>query len=271
MGKSKFSGQVVFITGASSGIGEALAFEFSKQGARVVLAARRLDRLVEVVKKIESQGGKALAISCDVTQPGEVEEAVLKTVEKFGKLTVLVANAGFGVAGAFETLTLEDYRRQFETNVFGVIRTAKAGFQELKKTQGRLVLLGSVAGHVALPGSSPYSMSKFCIRGMGEALIHELKPLGISVTLISPGFISSEIRLVDNQGTLHSDSPDPIPSWIRESSEKAARAIVHAVYKRKAEEVITAHGKIIVWIQRHFPWVIGFVKSRGLRGRPEPR
>ena len=163
---NRFAGQVVLITGASSGIGAALAREFARQGADLALLARREDRLRGLAREIEAGGHRALALAADVTIDGDVERAVLATRTAFGRIDVAIANAGFGVVGPVERLALDDYRRQFETNVFGVLRTVQATLPSLKATRGRLAILGSVAGYIATPGSSPYSMSKFAVRGL---------------------------------------------------------------------------------------------------------
>jgi short-subunit dehydrogenase len=182
-----------------------------------------------------------------------------------------VANAGFGVVGPVEKLGVEDYRRQFETNVFGVLETVKASLPELRKTRGRLVLIGSVAGYVSMPNSSPYSMSKFAVRALAGALEQELRPHGVAVTLISPGFITSEIRQVDNRGVHHRHAKERLPAWLLMPAEVAAKEIVSAAYRRRREAVITAHGKAFVWLQRFAPWVFRLAARRGARGRAEPR
>lgn len=159
-----FEDRVVFITGASSGIGAALAREFTRHGAQVALGARRVERLEMLAAELRQAGRRALAIACDVTRDGDLEQAMAQTRQTLGPIYVLVANAGYGVVGAFRTLTIDDYRRQFETNVIGLLRTLRAGLGDLEATRGHLVLLGSVSGYVALPGSSPYAMSKFAVR-----------------------------------------------------------------------------------------------------------
>lgn len=266
-----YEGKVVLIVGASSGIGEALAIELAAQGASLVLAARRVENLKRVALACERNQVRALIMPCDVSRDGEVRKSVEAALQTFGRLDIVFANAGFGVSSHFEKLKLEDYRRQFETNVFGVLRTAYDSLKALKSSQGQFVITGSVAGYVALPGASPYAMSKFAVRAFAEALRAELKPEGVDVTLISPGFVDSEIRKVDNQGALHEHAKDPIPSWIRVSSEKAAREILAAVAVRKKEQIVTGHGKIIVKIQRFCPWFVDWVIGRGLKGRPEPK
>lgn len=268
---SRFAGQVALVTGASSGIGAALARELARQGADLVLLARRADRLERLAAELEAGGRRALALACDVTAEGDLPRAVARAREVFGRLDVVVANAGFGVVGRLQTLTLEDYRRQFETNVFGVLRTIYATLADLERSRGRLVLLGSVSGYLGLPGASPYSMSKFAVRALAEALGHELAPAGVSVTLASPGFVASEIRRVDNQGVFHAAAPDPVPAWLVMPTARAARLIVRAAAGRRREVVITAHGKATVWVQRHAPWLLALlIRHGGLRGRREP-
>jgi len=266
-----FAGQVVLITGASSGIGRALAHEFARRGADLVLLARRRDRLAALAADLARHGRRALALTADVTVDGDLERAVAQARVALGRLDVVVANAGFGVVGPIERLTLDDYRRQFETNVFGVLRTVHATLAELKTARGRLVILGSVAGYVATPGSSPYSMSKFAVRALAGALGHELAPAGVAVTLVSPGFVDSEIRRVDNTGRFQSASPEPVPAWLLVPTATAARHIVRAVARRRREVVITGHGKVVVLLQRHAPWLVArVVRAFGVRSRPEP-
>jgi short-subunit dehydrogenase len=266
-----FDGAVVFITGASSGIGAALAREWARQGADLALGARRVDRLAAVGAECTALGRRALVIPCDVTRDGDLEQAVLRTREAFGRIDVAVANAGFGVMGALGSLTLEDYRRQFETNVFGVLRTIYAVLPELEKTRGRLVIIGSVSGHIATPGSSAYAMSKFAVRALAQALGHELGRHGVSVTLISPGFVESEIHQVDNRGVHHAEGRDPVPRWLRMPAATAASRIVSAAARRRREVVITGHGKLTVFLQRHFPWLVAaVVRAFGVKGRTEP-
>ena len=268
---TKFTGQVVFITGASSGIGAALAREVARRGADVALTARRVGRLEALAEEIRQHGRRALAVAGDVTRDGDMERAVAAARSAFGRLDVVVANAGFGVVGAVERLTLDDYRRQFETNVFGVLRTIWSTLDDVKRARGRIAIIGSVSGHLAAPGSSPYAMSKFAVRALAEALGHELAPHGVSVTLISPGFVESEIRRVDNAGRLRDRAPDPMPSWLVMPAERAARQIVEAIGRRRREAVITAQGRATVFLNRHAPALMAtLIRRFGIKGRPEP-
>jgi short-subunit dehydrogenase len=238
----------------------------------VALAARRTDRLETLARELTAGGRRALVLACDVTKDGDLEAAVARTREAFGRIDVVIANAGFGVVGPVERLGLDDFRRQFETNVFGVLRTVYATVDDLKRSRGRLCILGSVSGHLSTPGGAPYAMSKFAVRALAEALRHELRPAGVTVTLVSPGFVESEIRLVDNQGRLRSESRDIVPRWLRMKTEPAARKIVHAVERGRREAVITGHGKVLVFLQRHVPGLMSaLVGLSGYRGRSEMR
>jgi short-subunit dehydrogenase len=265
------SGKVVLITGATAGIGKALAYEYAKRRASVVITGRRLDRLEHLAAELTADGYSALPLLCDVRKDGDIEQAVGATLARYGKLEIVVANAGFGVVGAFAELSLDDYRAQFETNVFGVIRTTYAAVPELRKTQGSLAIISSVSGYIASPGVSAYCMSKFALQAFAHSIRYELAAEGIAVTHICPGFVQSEIRQVDNQGDWHPDITDPIPSWLVMPATKAAHHIIHAIAQRRHEAVITAHGKLLVWIQRHFPGLLRFaisqVKTRSYRPR----
>ena len=267
-----FDGKVAFITGASSGIGAALAREFARQGAAVALTARRTDRLEQLAVELMREGRRALALTADVTRDGDLESAAKTTRDALGAIDVVVANAGFGVVGPVDRLTLDDYRRQFETNVFGVLRTLYATREDLERSRGRFVVIGSVSGHLAMPNTSAYAMSKFAVRAFAESLGYELRSRRISVTLVSPGYVESELHRVDNRGVLHPDAPDAVPAWLRMDGARAARQIVAAVARRRSEVVITGHGKAAVFLQRHAPWLIAWgVRRFAVKGRSEPK
>jgi short-subunit dehydrogenase len=252
-----FRDKVVLVTGASSGIGEELALQLGWAGAKLMLAARRVELLESLVQKIAaSESAKPLTIACDVTRDGDLERAVAETVRHWGKLDVAIANAGFGVVGALKKLSLDDYRRQFETNVFGVLRTIYAALPEIEKTKGSIAIMGSISGWGAAPGTSPYAMSKFALRALANSIGPELQASGVKVTLISPGFVASNIRRIDNRGEFHPRAKDPVPAWLVMSTEKAARQMLRAVARGQREAIITGHGKILVALERFAPWVI---------------
>src|SRR5215475_12747006 len=225
-----FRNKAVLITGASSGIGEELARQLAQAGAKLTLTARRKELLETVAEKIAAAGGyRPAVVECDVTRDGEVERAVAESIRRFGTLDVAIANAGFGVVGMLKDLAVDDYRRQLETNVFGVLRTVYATLPEIEKTKGNIVIVGSVSGWAATPGASPYAMSKFALRALANSITPELRASGVKVTLLSPGFVVSNIRRVDNRGAAHPNAADPVPMWLQMSTEKCARQMLQAV------------------------------------------
>jgi len=263
----RFQDQSVFITGASSGIGAALAVEFARQGADLTLCARRAEKLDEVKEKVESLGRRAIAVVCDVTKPETLEAAAERAAAEFGGIDVAVANAGYGVSGRMEDLTMDLYRRQFETNFFGLLETIYATLPYLIERRGRLALVSSVAGRAGNSGGSAYAASKFAVAGLAESIYYELADHGVSVTLIQPGFVESDIRRIDNRGRLHKHAKDPVPAWLVMPADKAARSIVRYIYKRRFEAVITGHGKAIISVSRHFPRLTRFAMRQATRGK----
>lgn len=269
----RLDGTRTLITGASSGIGAALALELAGRGARVALLARRRERLDEVADRIRAAGGTALPLAADVTRDGDLEAAVSAAVEAFGGLDLAVANAGFGVGGYFARLELEDYRRQLETNVFGVLRTAYAALAPLRASGGTLALMGSAAGYVATPRNSPYAMSKFAVRALAGCLQGELEPFGMRVVLISPGFVESEIRLLDRRGRLREDAKEPLPSWLPMPVDRAAKVIADGIARGRREVVVTGHARVIIFFARHLPRFTGWLLRRQVKpsaARPSP-
>ena len=259
--------KTVWITGASSGIGESLAREFANRGATVVLTGRRLDRLTSLAQEILAQGKQAVALELDVTEDGQCERVVAEILRTYGRLDVVIANAGFGVMGNVESLTLNDYRRQLETNLYGVLRTLQSAIPSVKKTQGSLVLVGSVMGHLSLPGGSPYAISKFAVRALADSLHGEMRPEGVAVTLISPGFVKSEIHQVDNQGIHHPGAKKPLPSWAYMDTDQAAREMTDAILWRERERIITFHGKFAIFLKRHLDGLVGWIISSSVKAR----
>jgi NAD(P)-dependent dehydrogenase (short-subunit alcohol dehydrogenase family) len=192
-----FSRQVVWITGASSGIGKALALAFASEGAKVALSARRKDLLAEVVEEIRKDGGEAESFPCDITEPAQIEHTVREVISRFGQLDVAVANAGFAVMGKVEALTAEEWKRQLDVNVLGLALTARYALPYLKETAGRLALMGSIAAMVPAAQLGAYAASKAAVRVIGQTLSIELAGSGVSCTTLHPGFVESNITAIN--------------------------------------------------------------------------
>lgn len=255
--------KVVWITGASSGIGKAIAFEWVAQGFKVVLSARRKELLEAVAQEIRQKGGEALVVPVDIMDEKSIEEAVASIIEQWGRMDIAVANAGFGVFGSIEQLTAADWSRQLQGNVTGLALTVKYALPHLKKTQGRIGLVGSVGAFLPNPHIGAYGASKAAVNSIGLTLQLELMGTGVSCTVLHPGFVVSEIARVDNEGVWHPDRPDPRPSNLMWPTNKAAKAMVWAILKRKRNYVFTTHGRIIVGLQRWFPGLTRKILAKG--------
>jgi NADP-dependent 3-hydroxy acid dehydrogenase YdfG len=249
---ARFEDQVVWITGGGSGIGLACAVEFARQGAKVAVSGRRVEKLAGAVAAVQAVGGEALAVACDVNDEEGCKAAVETIVAKWGRLDVALANAGFAVAGYTNKLTLSDWRRQFETNVFGLLNTVYAALPEVEKHKGRLALVGSVASYLAPPKMAAYAGTKAAVRAIGEGMSLDLARSGVSVTTLCPGYVESEIQQVDNAGNFAADRPVNKPA-IMWTADRAARSIVGAVYRRKVIAPITGHAHVLIWLSRWFP------------------
>ena len=248
--------KTAFITGASSGIGEALAMELSEQGYGLGLCARGNQRLGIVASKLRADGARILDLTCDVGQATEIAAAVTRTFDQFGSIDLLIANAGYCVYGDFEKLDADDYERQMRVNLFGVLNTIRPALQYLKKSRGRIVITGSVSGHIGLPGRSAYAMSKFALRGLAESLAIELAGTGVSVTLVTPGYVRTSTRKVDRLGTYREEYIDSVPAGLQADPRTVARKILRAAAWRRLEIVITGHALLLVLLQR---WLPGFL------------
>jgi NADP-dependent 3-hydroxy acid dehydrogenase YdfG len=261
-----FSGKTVFITGASSGIGAACAREFARQGAKVALAARRIDKLEGVCAEIRASGGEAFPVECDVRDRASIDEAVRQVIDRFGAIDVVLANAGFGVNGLATKLETSDFRRQFDTNFFGALDTVYATLPHLLASKGRIALVSSVMGHMPVPTFAPYCSSKFAVHALAECLYYDLADTGVSVTCISPGIVESELRSVNIKGE-YTGKPDPAPKWITMPAATAARHMVRAIDKRKPLYVVTFHGKLMVFAAQRTPGLYRFLLRTFSRGR----
>ncbi|MCI0492539.1 MAG: SDR family NAD(P)-dependent oxidoreductase, partial [Planctomycetes bacterium] len=171
----------VLITGASSGIGKALANEYASRGHNLVLLARRGELLMSLKREIESEYRvRVMALAADVTDDASLNAAVQEARKALGSLDIVIANAGFGVHGCADDLSLKDFERQFDVNVFGVLRTFYATLADLKATRGRFCIIGSGCAYVTAPDSVAYSMSKHAVRSLAEGLYVALARYGVS-------------------------------------------------------------------------------------------
>ena len=196
----KLDSQIVIVTGASAGIGEAAARKLAGEGATVVIAARRADRLEALKREIESAGGRALAVAGDVTSPQDRERLVQETMRAFGRIDALVNNAGYGQRGPIELVPIEAIRQNFETNLFSLIALTQLVIPIMREQgSGRIVNISSVAGRIARPLSSVYDATKHALEAISDGMRGELAQFGIKVVVVEPGFIITEFLSVADE------------------------------------------------------------------------
>lgn len=230
MGSSNVADKVVVITGASSGLGESTAKLLARQGAKVVLGARRKDRIDSAVKEICASGGKALGFAADVSRRAEVEALVKGAVDGFGRVDVMVNNAGIMPISPIELLKVDEWDRQIDINIKGVLYGVAAVLPQMQKQKiGHIINMASVFGiKVFAPGGTVYCATKAAVRALTEGLRMELHSQNIRCTMISPGAINSELQ--------NSTSDPTSAKFVKElydkigiSAESVARAVLYAI------------------------------------------
>ena len=187
-------GKVVVITGASSGLGEATARHLSAQGATVALGARRIERLQALADELTRNGGRALVVATDVTRCDQVQSLMDAAVQSFGRIDVLLNNAGLMPQAPLERLKVDEWDRMIDVNLKGVLYGIAAALPYMKRQKaGHIINVSSVAGHKVWPGGAVYAATKFAVRALSEGLRQEAKPYNIRTTVISPGAVATEL------------------------------------------------------------------------------
>ncbi len=248
-----FENKVVIITGASSGIGKACALAFSKNGAAVVLASRSSERLREVKLAIEGAGGKAFIVEMDVRKIEDCERLINKTIEKYGKIDVLVNNAGISMRAAFNELDLSVMQEVMDTNFFGAVYCTKFALPHLLEQKGLVIGISSITGLTPLPGRTAYVASKHALDGFLNTLRIENMKKGLRVLVVHPGFTTSNIRnlALNSRGKPQKETPRDEDKMM--SAEEVAEIIVKASINRERDIILTMKGKLAVWLYSRFP------------------
>jgi short-subunit dehydrogenase len=249
-----FKDKVVVITGASSGIGKALAHEFASKGANLVLAARQYITLCEIAQSLEKEFGiRAVAVQCDVSIEEDCKLMIAQAVQSFKRIDVLVNNAGISMRALFKDVDLKVLKQIMDINFWGTVYCTKYAMPELLKTKGSVVGVSSVAGYKGLPGRTGYSASKFAMNGFLDSLRIENLKTGVHVLTACPGFTNSNIRNTalakdgTQQGETHMDEGKLM------TSEEVASIIVDGVAKRKRTLIMTTQGKLAVLLSKFIP------------------
>ena len=244
--KRTLHGTRILITGASSGIGAALAIEFAKHNLNIVLMARRKERLETIQNEVEKLGSSAVAVVGDVTNPSHRANAITTCLQDFGGLDILVNNAGIGAVGPFSQAQPERLRTIMDVNFIAPVELTRLALPLLRESEGAIVNINSVLGHRAVPNKSEYCASKFALHGFSDAIRAEVASAGINVTLISPSTVESDFfdSVIDGRPTTRRRGISPI---------KVAKATIRAIQRRQSEVILPLEGKLLVLIDRLWP------------------
>lgn len=261
--------QVVIITGASSGIGKACAWIFSEKGARVVLAARNKEKLHDIAGQLQSLNRQVLPVQTDVSRQEDCKNLIDKTLEHFGRIDVLVNNAGISMRGLFQDTSLDVLHKLMNTNFWGTVYCTHYALPHILKNKGSVVGISSIGGFQGLPGRTGYSSSKFAMHGFLETLRVEHLKNGLHVMIAAPGFTSTNVRkaALGPDGQSQGESPRNENKMM--SPEKVARIIAHGVKKRKRLIIMTGEGKLTVFIRRLAPQLIDKITYRVMAREPD--
>jgi short-subunit dehydrogenase len=280
MASTRFSQHAVIITGASSGIGEALALRLAEEGAWLGLAARRADRLEAVADACRACGARALAIPTDVADEQACRALVERTQREYGRLDMLINNAGLSVVSRLADLhDLDLFRRVMNVNFYGALYCTFHALPHLIETKGRLVNISSLGGRLAIPYNSSYVASKFALGGLSDSLRLELAGSGVSVTLICPYWVVSEFHesYLDRDGQPKGPRGRALYTKRMMTADGCAKITLEAA-RRRRREVLMGPGKPAVWLQALAPGLAdrliqgAFMRSvRRRNPRPEPR
>lgn len=260
-----FKDKVIIITGASSGIGLATARLFAGMGAKLSLAARSIDRLESLASELTDDRSRILCNKTDVSVEEDCRRLIEETVRRFGKIDILINNAGISMRAPFMDVNMEVIKKLMNVNFWGTVYCTKYALPEILKTKGSIAGVISTAGYVAIPGRTGYVTSKYAIRGFLETLRIEHLNDGINILVFAPGYTASNVR---NAALLADGSPQgysPKDEGKLMSAEKVAEKLAYGLYRRKKEMILTALGYWDIWLYRRFPRLMDRVQLHYIR------
>ena len=251
--KNALKGRVVVITGASSGIGEAMAKVYSKMGAKVVLGARSEEKLSALTAEIKEAGGEAAYCAADVTKPEDCKALIDKAVEAFGGIDVLICNAGISMRAIFDDVDLSVLHRLMDVNFWGTVYCAKYALPYLQASKGSLVGISSVAGLHGLPGRTGYSASKYAMTGLLETIRIENIKKGLHVMVACPGFTASNVRFSALVADGSQQGSTPREEGKMMTAEEVARIVAKGIAKRKRLCLMEVEGRATHFVKKFAP------------------
>ncbi len=248
-----FRDKVIIITGASSGIGKGLALEAGRMGAKVVIAARSEDKLKQVASEIEALGAQVLAVRTDVTKKEDCQNLVDRALERFGKIDILINNAGVSMRAMFDQMKIEVFEQVMNINLMGTVYCTHAAINEVIKQKGTVVGISSIAGVAPLPARTAYSASKFGMYGFLITLRAENINRGVHTLIVHPGFTASNIRKValTADGSPQGETPRKEEKMM--TPEQVAKRVYRAIYKKKLILVLSFEGKATYLLHKISP------------------
>jgi dehydrogenase/reductase SDR family protein 7B len=247
--------KVVIITGGTSGIGKALAFEFGRHGSRVVITGRNAIDLKTTEEELQAAGIEVLGINADVSVEEHNKRMVEETIRRFGRIDVLINNAGISMRAAFEDVRIDVIKKVMDINFYGALYATHYCLPEIVKNKGSVVGISSIAGYRGLPGRTGYSASKFALNGFLEVLRTEYLKKGVHVLTACPGFTATNIRMRALLADGREQKESPREESKEMSPQECARYIYRATVKRKQILILTWEGKLAVFFNKWWPWL----------------
>ncbi|MFZ4414642.1 MAG: SDR family oxidoreductase [Bacteroidales bacterium] len=248
--------KVVVITGASSGIGRALAVRLAHLGAKVVLAARNMLLIEDISSALNAEGFNTMAVKVDVSAEEDCKLLIENTIQKYGKIDILINNAGISMRAMFEDVNLEVIRKLMDVNFWGTVYCTKYALPYILKEQGSIVGVSSIAGYKGLPARSGYSASKFAMQGFLDVLRIENLKKDLHVLVACPGFTATNIRktALAKDGSQQGETPRDEDKMM--SADTVAQRIIQAIIKRKRTIIMTSDGVLTVFLNKFFPALV---------------
>jgi short-subunit dehydrogenase len=267
--KNYFAQKVFVVTGASSGIGKAIAIEAAKQGANVSIAARNIEKLNDVAKVIEGFGVGCLAVKTDVSKKEDAKNLIDKTIEKFGKIDVLINNAGISMRAMFDELDLQVFDKVMSINFMGTVYCTRYALPYILKQKGSVVGISSVSGFTPLPGRTAYCSSKYAMYGFLTTLRIENITRGLHVMIAHPGFTESNIRKHALLADGREQGQTPRKEEKMMTAEEVAIRILKGIRKRKRVMIMTLVGKTAWILEKFIPWWAHKQIYKGIAKEPD--
>lgn len=245
--------KVVIITGATSGIGKALAVKFGQQGAKVVISGRNMEKLLLTEQELKNLAIDVLGVNADAASEADNAILIQAAYKKFGKIDILICNAGISMRALFNDVEIEVLKKVMDTNFWGAVYACKYALPYLMESKGSIVGISSIAGYRGLPERIGYSASKFALQGFLESVRTEMLPHGVHVLTACPGFTASNIRLTALTAQGHAQGETPLDESKIMTAEEVANHIYNALVKRKRDLILTTQGKLTVFLNKLFP------------------